>query len=91
MSDNHFGKMKELPLFARPPRQGEQADPFAGFGAVRAADGRTARRTGRIVQFATIVSPEFKRWMKVTAAQKGKSMAALLDDMKAVYIEKHGD
>ncbi len=62
-----------------------------GYGAVRAADGRTARRTGRTVQFATVVSPEFKRWVKTKAAEKDKSMAALLDDMKAAYIEKYGE
>jgi hypothetical protein len=43
------------------------------------------------VQFATVVSEEFRRWMKVKAAELGKSQAALLDDMKAAYIEKFGD
>ena len=47
--------------------------------------------TGRTVQFATVVSEEFKKWMKVQAAAKGKTMAALLDDMKAAYIEQHGE
>ena len=42
------------------------------------------------MQFATVVSEEFRRWMKAQAA-KGKSMAALLDDMKAAYIEKYGE
>jgi hypothetical protein len=37
------------------------------------------------------VSPEFKTWLKVEAAKRGKSGAALLDDMKAAYIEKYGD
>jgi hypothetical protein len=58
---------------------------------VRAADGRSARRTGRTVQFATVVTEEFRRWMKVQAAARGKSQAALLDDMKAAYIEKYGE
>ena len=31
------------------------------------------------------------KWMKVKAAMLGKSQAALLDDMKAAYIEKYGD
>jgi hypothetical protein len=54
-------------------------------------DGRSARQTGRTVQFATVVSPEFKKWLKVKAAQRGKTQAALLDDMKDAYIEKYGD
>ena len=62
---------------------GRRRKPIAGYGAVRAAYGRSARRTGRTVQFATVVSPEFKKWLKVKAA--------LLDDMKDAYIEKYGD
>jgi hypothetical protein len=78
-------------LFARPPRGDESTEAVTSYGAVRAADGRTARRTGRTVQFATVVSEEFKRWLKMQAAARGKSMAALLDDMKAAYIEKFGE
>ncbi len=91
MTKSNFDKLAKLPLFARPPRADEDASPVVGYGAVRAADGRTARRTGRTVQFATVVSPDFKRWLKVQAAAKDKSMAALLDDMKAAYIEKYGE
>ncbi len=40
-----------------------------GYGAIRKKDGRSARRTGRTEQFATVVSPEFKDWMK---AQRGE-------------------
>ncbi len=91
MSKSNFEKLAKAPMFARPPRADEGASPVEGYGAVRAADGRTARRTGRTVQFATVVSPEFKRWLKTQAATKDKSMAALLDDMKAAYIEKYGE
>jgi hypothetical protein len=77
-------------LLARPPR-GDHTPEIMSYGAVRAADGRTARRTGRTAQFATVVSEEFKRWLKMQAAARGKSMAALLDDMKAAYIEKFGE
>ncbi len=91
MSKSNFERMTQLPLLARPPRADEGASPVVGYGAVRAADGRTARRTGRTVQFATVVSPDFKRWLKTQAAVKDKSMAALLDDMKAAYIEKYGE
>jgi hypothetical protein len=91
MTKSNFDRLAQKPMFARPPRADEDASPVAGYGAVRASDGRTARRTGRTVQFATVVSPDFKRWLKSKAAAKDKSMAALLDDMKAAYIEKYGD
>jgi hypothetical protein len=88
---NNFEKLAKQPMFARPPRPDEGPSPLEGYGAVRAADGRSARKTGRTVQFATVVSPEFKVWIKTRAAQKDKSMAALLDDMKAAYVEKYGE
>jgi len=91
VTKSNFEKQAKTPLFARPPLPDEGASPVIGYGAVRAADGRSARRTGRTVQFATVVSPEFKQWLKVKAAQRGKTQAALLDDMKAAYIEKYGD
>jgi hypothetical protein len=91
MTKTNFDKLAKLPMFARPPKPEEGKSPFAGYGAVRAADGRTARKTGRNVQFATVVTEEFKRWMKVKAAELGKSQAALLDDMKAAYIDKYGE
>ena len=91
MTKSNFEGLSKPPIFARPPRPEEGANPVKGYGAVRSTDGRTARRTGRTVQFATVVSEEFKKWMKVQAASKGKTMAALLDDMKAAYIEKYGE
>jgi hypothetical protein len=86
MTKSNFDKLNQMPLYARPPRAGEGSSPLKGYGAMRAGDGRTARKTGRTVQFATVVSEEFKHWIKVRAAARGKSMAALLDDMKAANI-----
>ena len=91
MTKSNFEKLAEASAFARPPLPDEGASPIIGYGAMRAADGRSARRTGRTVQFATVVSPEFKKWLKVEAAKRGKSQAALLHNMKAAYIEKYGD
>ena len=92
MTKSNFEKLAKAPLFARPPQPDEEAQARSWVMARFArADGRSARRTGRTVQFATVVSPEFKRWVKVKAAERGKSQAALLDDMKAAYIEKYGD
>jgi hypothetical protein len=90
MTKSNFEKITKQPMFARPPRPDEVAG-VTGYGAARMIDGRSARRTGRTVQFATVVSEEFKRWMKVQAASRGKTQAALLDDMKAAYIEKYGE
>jgi hypothetical protein len=78
-------------LFAKPPRPDDDVAATVGFGAVRVFDGRSARRTGRTVQFATVVSQQFREWLKGTAKANGKSQAALLDDMRAAYIEKHGE
>jgi len=91
MTKSNFEKLAQAPAFARAPLPDESASPIMGYGAVRAPDGRSARKTGRVVQFATVVSPEFKTWLEVEAAKRGKSGAALLDDMKAAYIEKYGD
>jgi hypothetical protein len=90
MTKSNFDKLTKQPMFARPPLPEEGAG-RAGFGAVRVADGRSARRTGRTEQFATVVSPEFRDWIRKQAKVRDKTMAALLDDMKAAYIEKYGD
>ena len=89
MTKSNFKELTKKPMYARPPLPGEGDG--IGYGAVRLKDGRSARRTGRTEQFATVVSLEFKTWMKAQAAKIGKSQAALLDDMKAAYIEKHGE
>jgi hypothetical protein len=38
--------------------------------------------------FNTVVSPDFKAWLKADSGLAGKTMAALLDDMRAAYEEK---
>jgi hypothetical protein len=91
MTRSKFGDLAKEAPFAKPPRLEEGASAIIGVGAVRAIDGRTARRTGRTKKFATVVSEEFQRWLKTQAAVRGKSMAALLDDMRAAYIEKYGE
>jgi len=89
MTKSNFDELSEQAMFAHPPRPTEVNIP--GLGAIRGRDGRSARRTGRTEQFATVVSLEFKTWMKAQAKKAGKSQAALLDDMKAAYTEKHGE
>ena len=91
MTKANGGKMPRPLMFMQPLRAEDARSNISGYGTARAEDGRTARRTGRNVQFATVVTEEFKRWIKVTAAKVGKSQAALLDDMKAAYIDKFGE
>ncbi len=90
MNKSNFDKLTKQPMFARPPLP-EEGVGRAGYGAARKVDGRSARRTGRTEQFATVVSPEFRDWMRKQTKVRDKTMAALLDDMKAAYIEKYGD
>lgn len=92
MTKTNFDKISKSPMYLRAPQPEDEGGEVAGYGAVRAEYARSkARRTGRNAQFATVVTPEFKVWMKVMAAKRKKSQAALLDDMKAAYIEKYGD
>jgi hypothetical protein len=91
VSESNFDKMGDAPRFARASGAPESPAPFGGYALGKGTDGRTLRRSGRVVQFGTVVSPEFKRWMKTKAALKDKSMAALLDDMRAAYIQIHGE
>ena len=71
MTKSNFEKLRQQPMFAHPPRAGRAAG-SQGYGAVRGRDGRTARRTGRTEQFATVVSREFKAWMKAQSKKGGK-------------------
>ena len=88
MNDSVFGKLARKGLQAPIPRPDEVSATLKGYGAARAEDGRTARKTGRTVYFNTVVSPEFKAWLKGESGLTGKTMAALLDDMRVAYEEK---
>jgi hypothetical protein len=87
-------KFKSLPGAHRvaPPPKPEESAQWAlnNYGAARADDGRVARSTGRDVQFATIVTPDFKAWMKTESKRRGKRMCVLLEDMRAAYEKVHG-
>jgi len=84
-----FGMLARRGLQAPIPRPEDVKAGLQGYGTGRAEDGRTARKTGRTVYFNTVVSPEFKAWLKAESGLTGKTMAALLDDMRAAYMEKH--
>ena len=84
-----FSQLARKGLQAPIPRAEEVSPGLRGYGSGRAEDGRTARKTGRTVYFNTVVSPEWKKWIKTESADTGKTMAALLDDMRVAYMEKH--
>lgn len=48
-------------------------------------DGRSARRTGRTVQFATRVSDDFDRKFRAVAQRDGLLMAVLLEEALEAY------
>ncbi len=52
-------------------------------------DGRSKRATGRTEQFATRITPNLKKWLKVEAATVGVSQAELLERMRVTYEEKN--
>ena len=87
-------KFKSLPGASRvapPPKPEDNAQrALTHYGTARASDGRVARSTGRDVQFATIVTPDFKAWMKTESKRRGKRMCVLLEDMRAAYEKIHG-
>jgi hypothetical protein len=86
-----FASLPGAGRVAPPPKPGDSAQrALNNYGAARASDGRVARSTGRDVQFATIVTPEFKQWMKAEAKRRGKRMCVLLEDMRAAYEKVHG-
>jgi hypothetical protein len=77
---------------ARPaPRQ--QSVPRASTGAgegVPRRDGRSARRTGRTVQFATRVSPEFDERVRVIAEEENILLVEVLERALAAYEATRG-
>jgi hypothetical protein len=48
-------------------------------------DGRTLRRTGRTVTFATRVSPEFDERIRDIAEEKGLMLVEVLEQALAAY------
>ena len=58
--------------------------PRAGEGAPR-RDGRSARRSGRTLQFATRVSPEFDNRLRSVAERDGKLLVEVLEEALDAY------
>jgi hypothetical protein len=53
-------------------------------------DGRSARRSGRTLQFATRVTPEFDDRLRSIAERDGKLLVEVLEDALDAYEEHHG-
>lgn len=62
--------------FAGPPMPEDIEAPL------NAVDGRTLRKTGRTVQLATVVTADFKQWLKMELAKTGKSMEGGMSEQK---------
>jgi hypothetical protein len=60
------------------------APPAVGEGR-RSRDGRSARRTGRTIQFATRVTPEFDERFRTVAERDGLLHVELLEKSLAAY------
>ncbi len=72
-----------------PPLSDNAQKSLKAYSPARDEEGRIKRKTGRDVQFATIVTPEFKAWMKAEAKRRDKRMCVLLEDMRAAYEKLH--
>jgi hypothetical protein len=91
MTAKKHNALPGAPRVLPPPAPGDNAKRALNrYGTVRGEDGRISRSTGRDVQFATIVTPEFKDWIKTEAKRRGKRMCVLLEDMRAAYEKVHG-
>jgi hypothetical protein len=66
-------------VVVRPPATG------AGEGTVSRRDGRSARRSGRTLQFATRVSPQFDNRLRAIAERDGKLLVEVLEHALDAY------
>lgn len=67
------------------PEVAPVAPPVAAPQVKARRDGRTLRRTGRTVTFATRVSPEFDERIRDIAEEKGLMLVEVLEQALAAY------
>jgi hypothetical protein len=90
MSDTNSKNSSSQPRVLPPPAPHDNVrTSLHRYGAVRDEDGRVMRKTGRTVQFATIVTPDFKDWIKGESKRRSKRMCVLLEDMRLAYELMH--
>jgi hypothetical protein len=78
----------EAPETAPPPARRMAVVPSvarAGEGMIPRRDARSARRSGRTLQFATRVSPEFDSRLRSIAERDGKLLVQVLEDALEAY------
>lgn len=91
MSAKKVNSLPNGPRVLPPPASADTAKrALNSYGAARDEEGRIKRSTGRDVQFATIVTPDFHAWIKSEAKRRGKRMCVLLEDMRSAYEKIHG-
>ena len=90
---NDFAKLKSRKPKSRlgPPPQVEEVpnnlkEPESAPSP--SVDGRSAKATGRTEQFATRITKDLKKWLKIEAAKREISQAELLERMRASYVSK---
>ena len=63
--------------------------PVVGTVPVQRIDGRTLRRSGRTVHFATKVTPDFDNRMRQIAADTGKMLTEILEEALDAWEREH--
>jgi hypothetical protein len=90
MTSKKLNSLPGAPRVLPPPAADDTAKrALNSYGTMRDEHGRVSRSTGRDVQFATIVTPDFKDWIKSEAKRRGKRMCVLLEDMRVAYEKQH--
>lgn len=74
---------------ASPPRMSVVQPAARGWAGSLRRDGRSARRSGRTLQFATRVTPEFDDRLRSIAERDGKLLVEVLEDALDAYEERH--
>jgi hypothetical protein len=75
---------------APPPRMSVVRPAARGGEGGPRRDGRSARRSGRTLQFATRVTPEFDDRLRSIAERDGKLLVEVLEDALDAYEERYG-
>ena len=88
----NFEKLKKRGRLGKPPTPARENNNLDAPETAPAAplDGRSRRATGRTEQFATRVSPEFRKRIKMIAARDELKLNELLEKMLTEYENQHG-
>jgi hypothetical protein len=73
---------------AQPPMRGDADSEKLDAGLLRRRDGRTFRRTGRVIPFSTRISPEMDDRLRDLAEQQGVLIVEVLENALEAYIRE---